>query len=130
MIVSQNIYAILIIVFLLIFPSIITADNSISRNSFLDLSHSISFEIGGLYQDAINCNKELDSVSPPKTAGLFINYLSEPEVQSVMTSYEKGMVAKKSSLCNLNELAMHLKAFQERYTNYIKIATPFMKPYN
>ena len=67
----------------------------IDRQSFLDLSDSIAFEFGRVYQMGHNCDKNIKSMSPPQVAGLFINYMDETAVQKTMQNYFQGLNSKK-----------------------------------
>lgn len=101
----------------------------VDRQSFISLSDSLAYEFGKAYQMGKNCNKELGSIAPPKAAGLFINYMKEDEVQKTMNNYESGLKRKKGSACEKEELQAYLPVLQTRLANYIKVATPFMRPY-
>ena len=116
---------------LLSVPLISTAAPAIQvdRQSFISLSDSLAYEFGKAYQMGKNCNKELGSIAPPKAAGLFINYMKEDEVQKTMGNYEGGLNSKKGSGCEKEELQAYLPVLQTRLANYIKVATPFMRPY-
>lgn len=101
----------------------------VDRQSLTSLSDSLAYELGKAYQMGQNCNKELGSIAPPKAAGLFINYMKEHEVQKTMNNYENGLKSKKGTACEKEELQAYLPVLQTRLANYIKVATPFMRPY-
>ena len=102
----------------------------LDRQSFMALSDSLAYEFGKAWQMGRNCKRDLGSVSPPKAAGLFINYMKEDEVQKTMKNYENGLLSKQSAQCEQEELKAYLPALQTRLANYIKIATPHMRPYS
>jgi hypothetical protein len=82
----------------------------VDRQSFMALSDSIAYELGKAWQMGQNCKRDLTSVSPPKAAGLFINYMKEGEVQKTMKNYEDGMKSKESAVCEQAELKAYLPA--------------------
>ncbi|MEO6564069.1 MAG: hypothetical protein ABIN99_13685 [Nitrosospira sp.] len=120
-------YAVVIIWFV---PTVTFSQSASDTQSFKAISDSMAYELGRAYQMGRNCNKELSSISPPKAAGLFINYMKEPEVQQTMSNYENGLKSKSEAHCDAAELKVFMPALQTRLANYIKIATPFMRPYS
>jgi hypothetical protein len=120
-------YLVLIILFV---PAVTFGQSTSDTQSFRVLSDSFAYELGKAYQMGKNCNKELSSISPPKAAGLFINYMKEHEVQQTMSNYESGLKSKSETRCEAAELKVFMPVLQARLANYIKIATPFMRPYS
>ncbi len=116
---------------LLLIPVVAFAQSptQIDRQSFVSLTDSLAYELGKAYQMGKNCKKELSSIAPPKAAGLFINYMKENEVQQTMNNYESGSRSKSGTLCEREELKAFGSALRTRMAYYIKIATPFMRPY-
>jgi len=68
----------------------------VSRKVLTDISDTLAYDLGKMYQMGENCGRELQSVSPPKAAGLFINYFNEKEVQTIMNNYENGYEQSKN----------------------------------
>jgi len=101
----------------------------VDRQSFMALSDSVAYELGKAWQMGHNCKRDFGNVSPPKAAGLFINYMKEAEVQKTMKNYEDGMHSKESAVCEQEELKAYLPALQTRLANYIKLATQHRRPY-
>ena len=102
-------------------------ESSISSD-LMEKSFSLAFEMGASYQMSQNCDKEAESLSPQKAAGLFINYMSEKEVQLVIDEYAEGMNSKKEETCNWQETASAMLKITQETALYISEASPYMKP--
>jgi len=102
----------------------------VSRKVLTDISDTLAYDLGKMYQMGENCGRELQSVSPPKAAGLFINYFNEKEVQTIMNNYENGMNSQKTKVCDSLELKAFMPVMMEKVSNYIKLATPHTRPYS
>jgi len=102
----------------------------VSRKVITDISDTLAYDLGKMYQMGENCGRELQSVSPPKAAGLFINYFNEKEVQTIMNNYENGMNSQKTKVCDSLELKAFMPVMMEKVSNYIKLATPHTRPYS
>jgi hypothetical protein len=94
------------VAFVLLLGATITFAESppVSRTVLANLSDALAYDLGKTYQMGHNCRRELQSLSPPKAAGLFINYFDEKEVQTIMNNYESGMNSQKNSACDSTEL--------------------------
>jgi len=102
----------------------------VSRKVLTDISDTLAYDLGKMYQMGENCGRELQSVSPPKAAGLFINYFNEKEVQTIMNNYENVMNSQKTKVCDSLELKAFMPVMMEKVSNYIKLATPHTRPYS
>ncbi len=102
----------------------------VSRESVYFISEAVAYDIGRVYQMGHNCESEMESYSPSMVAGLFINYFNEEEVQLIMYQYESGMNGQKGKGCDVKELQSLILALIERMANYIKLATPYTRPYS
>ncbi len=102
----------------------------VSRESVYFISEAVAYDIGRVYQMGHNCESEMESYSPSMVAGLFINYFNEEEVQLIMYQYESGMNGQKGKGCDIKELQSLILALIERMANYIKLATPYTRPYS
>lgn len=122
---------IIITLLLMLVPVSVYAESpTITKKSLLDLSEALAYDLGKTYQMGQNCKRELDNFSPPKTAGFFINYFNEQEVQTIMDNYGKAMGNEKSKGCDMKELKVFMPIIIEKLANYIKLATPFTRPYS
>ena len=101
-----------------------------NKKTLFTLGEAVAYDIGRVYQMGHNCDKGLESVSPPKAAGFFINYFDELEVQLIMNQYEVGMNDQKGKDCDKEELQAFMLALNEKMANYIKLATPYTRPYS
>ncbi|MDP6178454.1 MAG: hypothetical protein QGG48_01015 [Desulfatiglandales bacterium] len=77
-----------------------------------------------------NCNRDIGSISPTKAAGLFINYFNEQEVQSTMDHYFDAMLSQKGKACDMKEIQAFMLVLMEKLAHYIKLATPYTRPYS
>ena len=102
----------------------------VSRKVLTDLSEALAYDLGKTYQMGQNCRRELESVSLPKAAGLFINYFNEKDVQAIMNNYESGMNSQKNKACDSKELKAFMPVMMEKLSNYIKLATPYTRPHS
>jgi len=102
----------------------------VSRESVYLISEALAYDIGRVYQMGHNCESEIENCSPSMTAGLFIKYFNEEEVQLIMYQYESGMNGQKGKDCDIKELQSLMLALIERMANYIKLATPYTRPYS
>lgn len=118
------------VMFVLLMGSTIAfAESPLSQKMLADLSDALAYDLGKAYQMGQNCNRELQSISPAKAAGLFINYFNEQEVQTIINYYSNGMQSQKSKACDSKELQAYMIALMEKLSNYIKVATPYTRPY-
>ena len=115
------------IIFLILFQSD-PAHSQITHEVFMNSSYPLSNQLGKVYQMQLNC-KQNPELTPRKSAGLFINYMTEEQVQMVMMEYSKGMKKMKGWKCDKQEAVRTMKALLESMAMYIRLAQPFMKPY-
>ncbi len=104
-----------------------SAKNSkISTAEFKSNSYVIAKKMGALYELQRACGLR-SNVSPDRTAGLFINYMTESEVQEIMEHYAAGMKTKSGKHCNKPEVSRNLIDLMPEMRSYINSARPFMK---
>lgn len=73
------------------------------RTALCKLSENLAYDLGRLYQMGRNYNSELESVSPAKSTGLFINYFSEREVQAIMNNHGHAMESEKNKVSDTTD---------------------------
>lgn len=106
----------------------IPAEAQLSQQDLMNVSFALAHQMGRGYQMQVDCG--LDSnLAPQRTAGLFINYMNEEQVQLVMNEYAKGMRQVEKKPCNKEELKRTLKVLIEGTSNYINLAKEHMRPY-
>ena len=102
----------------------------VSRKAVFEISEALAYDLGRVYQMGHNCETEFENSSPSMVAGLFINYFDEEDVQLIMNQYEVGMNDQKGKACDKEELQPFMNALIEKMANYIKLATPYTRPYS
>ena len=100
----------------------------ISHDDLMNLSFALGDQMGKAYQMQINCGLS-SRIGPAEAAGLFVNYMTEAQVQSVIDEYAKGMKRAEGELCDREATGRTLKALITSLSNYIRLAQPHMKPY-
>ncbi len=99
---------------------------SVSRAKLQTLSEALATNMGNLFDRQRACGLQ-SNISPDRAAGLFINYMSESEVQSVMESYAAGMKVTAGQPCNRVAVGQSLIVMMTEMRTYIKSARPFLK---
>ena len=99
---------------------------AISRAELHTVSEALAKRIGKLFERQRACGLQ-SNISPDRAAGLFINYMSESGVQSVMESYAAGMKVTAGQPCNRVAVGQSLIVRMTEMRTYIKSARPFLK---
>jgi hypothetical protein len=95
------------------------------RRSFMALSATLAYELGKTYQMGQNCDKDLSSIGPARTEGLFGRYMKGKDFKQTMIHYNKGMQDEFYAVCDREELKASGAELIARMTQYGKIADPF-----
>ena len=103
-----------------------TDESTISREEFQTLSEELAKKMGRMFALQQACRLQ-SNVSPERTAGFFINYMSESEVQKLMDSYAIGMEESASQACDRETVGQGLITMMGEMRAYINTARPFMK---
>lgn len=95
------------------------------HRSFMALSATLAYELGKTYQMGQNCNKDLSSIGPARTEGLFGRYMKGKDVEQTMIHYGKGMHNEFYAVCDREELKASGSELIGRMTQYGKIGDHF-----
>ena len=98
----------------------------ISEAELQTLSEALAKKMGNLFERQQACGLQ-SNISPDRAAGLFINYMSESEVQKVMENYAAGMKHAAKQPCDRDGVVQGLMTIMTETRTYINAARPFMK---
>lgn len=99
---------------------------TISRAALQTFSEALAKKMGNLFERQQTCGLQ-SNISPDRAAGLFINYMTESEVQKVMENYAAGMKDAAEQPCDRDGVVQSLMTTMTKMRTYINAARPFMK---
>ncbi len=100
--------------------------SAIAREELQTLSEALAKKMGNLFERQRACGLK-SNTTLVRAAGLFINYMSEAEVQRVMESYAAGMMIAAGQSCDRDKVAQRLITMMTEMRTYMNSARPFLK---
>jgi len=97
---------------------------TISRAELLKLSQQLAEKMGNMFARQRACGLN-SNFSPDRTAGFFVNFMSEADVQSVMDSYANGLEIAAGRSCDRKAVAQGLGTMMTETRAYMRVARPF-----
>lgn len=98
-------------------------------SDIMENSLALAYSLGEIHQRLLNCGQHDDNFSPAKVAGLFINYMSEEEVQIIINNYSKATEAYIKKPCDMKKTSEQMLQLTKKLALYTERAEPYKKPW-